>query len=164
MFVSESPPHRPGRQRRTWPRLIGLLLGIGACLLGGNLVISKVLGGSTAAENARDEVLKTEAPQIVRDLEVANLEPGNLGPASVAWLTNHFQNSGDSVLRSSSTPGRPPSRAIAGSLDVRMMRNAEGDALGQPTGSETIPICLRFETTWSDTYGGRTSFREIKCP
>jgi hypothetical protein len=161
MFVFEPPQQRRPSRKPAWLWVAGLLLIPVGCLLGGNLVISEPLGGSTGAENARDEVLDREAPQVVRDLEVANPDPGQ---DSVAWLTSHFQTTGDTVLRSSSSQGEPSS----GSLDVRMIRAATGDALGQPTESETIAICLRFETgwseTWSQTSGVRTTFREIDCP
>lgn len=143
-----------------WPWLLAFLIGVLACVLTVPLVLGELLGGTTGAERARDDVLETEAPQIVRDLEVANPDPGNLGPESVAWLSARFQRAGDTVLSSSSTPGRPAN----GRIDVRMIRTGEGTALGQPTGAETITICLRFEIGWSDTSGAETTVTEIDCP
>jgi hypothetical protein len=144
--------------------LLGLLLGSVSCPLAVQLLATEPLGGSTGAERARDEVLDIEAPRIVRDLDVASPDPGNLGPAAVAWLARHFRNAGDAVLRSSSMPGRPRAETVAGSIDVRLVRTAPGDVLSGSTESETITICLRFETRWSDTYGARTSFGQIGCP
>ncbi|MBB4751646.1 hypothetical protein [Actinoplanes lobatus] len=140
--------------RGMWPWLVGLLLGVGGFLLVANLVVSALLGGSTGAENARDEILGTEAPQAVREFAVAN--PGS-GQASVDWLTDYFRIRGDTVLGSASE-----------AVDVRMVRVATGDALGQPTESETVMVCLRFDTsadaTWSRTSGVRARFHEIECP
>lgn len=133
---------------------MGLILGVGGLLLAANLVVSALLGGSTGAENARDDILKAEAPQAAREFAVADPDPGQ---ASVDWLADHFRGRGDTVLGSA-----------AESVDVRMVRAATGDALGQPTESETVVVCLRFEVsvdaTWSRTSGVRARFHEIDCP
>jgi hypothetical protein len=148
---------------RTWPWLVGAILGGIGVLLGANLLLSMLLG-ETGAESARDQVLHEEAPRIIRELEVTNLDPGNPGPASAAWLASRFESNGDTVIRSSSAPGRPASA----SLDVLLARTAQGHALGQPTEPETVSICLRFEitenTAWGGTSGARTTFHEIDCP
>lgn len=144
--------------------MVGLLVGSAGCVLGGQLLVANLLDGSTGAESARNELLGQELPHTVRDLEVANPDRDNVGPATVAWLAEHFQRPGETVLRSSSTPGRPPAGTVAGSIDVRLTRTAGGDSLGEPTESQTITICVRFETELSDGYGVRTTFREIKCP
>jgi hypothetical protein len=160
VVLPKPSPRHSGRRTRTWARPVGLILcGIGI-LLGANLLLSRMLG-ATGAETARDEVLHVE---VIRELVATNLDPGNLGPASAAWLASRFESDGGTVIRSSSTPGRPASA----SLDVLLVRTAQGHALGQPTETETVSICLRFEitsnATWGSTSGVRTTFHEIDCP
>ncbi|WP_433791553.1 hypothetical protein [Actinoplanes sp. CA-252034] len=147
---------------QTWPRQVGLLLGGIGTLLGANLLLSNLFG-ATGAETARGELLHVEAPQVIRELEATNLDPGNPGPASAAWLASRFESNGGTVIRSSSAPGRPASA----SLDVLLMRTAQGHALGQPTEPESVAICLRFETAelaaWGSVSDVRTTFHEIDC-
>ncbi|MEU8241016.1 hypothetical protein AB0C07_22460 [Actinoplanes missouriensis] len=107
----------PGSRPRAWPWQVGLILSMVGTLLGASLLLSNLLG-ATGAEIARDEVLHTEAPQILRELEATNLGSGNPGPASTAWLASRFESNGGTVIRSSSTPGRPASA----SLDVLLVR------------------------------------------
>lgn len=161
--MPEPSRQHPDRRTRAWPWPVSLLLSVAGTVLGAGLLLSNLLG-ATGAETARDEVLHTEAPQVLRELEAKNLDPGEPGPASSAWLASRFESSGGKVIRSSSTPGRPASASV----DVLLVRTAQGHALGQPTEPESVSICLRFETaakaTWGDTPGVRTTFHEIDCP
>ena len=76
----------------------------------------------SGTENARRDVLRTEAPALVREVEVANADPGRLGPASVALFRERVEGDGDTVLGSGSKPGRPAAGDLAGWIDVRMVR------------------------------------------
>lgn len=152
-----------GRRIRAGRWLFGLILGVAGILLGASLLLPNLLA-ATGAETARDEVLHTEAPQVLRELAATNLDRGNSAPAAAAWLASRFESNGGTVIRSSSTQGSPASA----SLDVLLVRTAQGHALGQTTEPESVSICLRFETAaksnWGDTSGLRTTFREIDCP
>ena len=55
-------------------------------------------------------------------MEVANADPGRLGPASVALFRERVEGDGDTVLGSGSKPGRPAAGDLAGWIDVRMVR------------------------------------------
>jgi hypothetical protein len=154
------------RRSKAWLWPAGFLIVVGAAVAFLSVVFRDFDGDATGAEKARRQVLKTEAPALVREVEVANADPGHLGPASVALFRGRVEEDGDTVLGSGSTPGRPAVGKLAGWIDVRMVRTAPGTTLFWPGGSEeeTTAICLRYETRWSDTDGTVYRFHEIDCP
>jgi hypothetical protein len=156
--IEPRPPGGP-RRRVVWPWFLGGLIAVAVLLVTANVVVSMVFRGSTGAENARDQVLEFEAPKIVRDVEVANPEPGNRGPAAVALFQERLGRfPGNTILGSSSVPGRPSGDEVAGWVDVRMERTAAGDTWVGNGEEETAVICVRFEALAFDY-----RFKEIDC-
>src|SRR4051812_25944125 len=110
------------RRSKAWLWPAAFLIVVGAAVAFASMIFRDFTGDASGAENARRGVLKTEAPALVREVEVANADPGHLGPASVALFRERVEADGDTVLGSVSTPGRPAAGELAGWIDVRMVR------------------------------------------
>ena len=154
-----------GGARRTWSLVLtGVLIGA-AFVVTAPMLARKILLDPTTAQEARDFIFASAAPEATREVELADPDPGALGPASVAALQKHFQRTGDLVLTSWTAPGRPVPGATAGWIEVRMTRTAEADPMSfTSTRGDPVTLCLRFESRWSATYEPRHSFHEVTCP